>query len=45
MGLTKNPPRFAKAYLDLRKEMLEATALWIQDVASGTFPAQEHTFH
>jgi len=45
MGLTKNPPRFAKAYLDLRKEMLEATALWIQDVASGNFPAQEHTFH
>lgn len=45
MGLTKNPPRFAKAYLDLRKEMLEATTLWIQDVASGTFPAQEHTFH
>lgn len=45
MGLTKNPPRFAKAYLNLRKEILEATAQWAEDVVSGTFPAQEHTFH
>jgi 3-methyl-2-oxobutanoate hydroxymethyltransferase len=45
MGLTKNPPSFAKAYLNLRKEMLDATVLWAQDVASGAFPAQENTFH
>ena len=45
MGLTKNPPSFAKAYLNLRKQMLDATAKWAQDVASGAFPTQEQTFH
>ena len=45
MGLTKKPPSFAKAYLNLRKQMLDATAQWAQDVASGAFPTQEHTFH
>jgi 3-methyl-2-oxobutanoate hydroxymethyltransferase len=45
MGLTRNPPRFAKAYLNLRSEMLDATRSWAQDVVSGTFPTAEHTFH
>lgn len=45
MGLTKKPPRFVKAYLDLRKEMTEAAQSWANDVATGSFPAQEHTFH
>jgi len=45
MGLTKNPPRFAKQYLNLRQQMQDATTHWVQDVASGAFPAQEHTFH
>jgi len=45
MGLTKNPPRFVRAYLDLRKEMVEAAQSWASDVATGAFPAQEHTFH
>ena len=45
MGLTKNPPSFAKAYLNLRKQMLDATAQWAQDVASGAFPTPEQTFH
>jgi 3-methyl-2-oxobutanoate hydroxymethyltransferase len=44
MGLTKNPPRFAKAYLNLRQQMLEAAALWARDVAAGAFPSPEHTF-
>jgi 3-methyl-2-oxobutanoate hydroxymethyltransferase len=45
MGLTKKPPRFAKQYLNLRQQMQDATTHWVQDVASGAFPAQEHTFH
>ena len=45
MGLTKNPPRFAKAYLNLRQEMLSATVNWAKDVASGAFPGPEQTFH
>lgn len=45
MGLTKNPPRLAKAYLNLRQEMLAATQAWAEDVLHGTFPGPEHTFH
>jgi 3-methyl-2-oxobutanoate hydroxymethyltransferase len=45
MGLTKKPPSFAKAYLNLRQQMLDATVQWAQDVASGAFPTQEQTFH
>lgn len=45
MGLTKNPPRLAKAYLNLRQEMLDATVHWAKDVVSGAFPAEEQTFH
>ncbi len=44
MGLTKNPPRLAKAYLNLREEMLAATKEWADDVLHGTFPGPEQTF-
>lgn len=44
MGLTKNPPKLAKAYRNLRKEMLDATSEWAKDVAAGTFPAAEQSF-
>lgn len=44
MGLTKNPPRLAKAYLNLREEMLAATKEWANDVLHGTFPGPEQTF-
>jgi len=45
MGLTKNPPRLAKAYRNLRAEMLAATQEWAKDVLHGTFPGPEQTFH
>lgn len=45
MGLTKNPPRLAKAYCNLRQEMLAATEHWAKDVASGAFPGPEQTFY
>ena len=44
-GLTKNPPRLAKAYLDLRSQMLAATQEWAKDVTHGIFPGEEQTFH
>lgn len=44
MGLTKKPPRLAKAYLNLREEMLAATKEWAHDVLHGTFPGPEQTF-
>jgi len=45
MGLTKKPPKLAKAYRNIRKEMLDATAEWARDVASGAFPGPDQTFH
>ena len=45
MGLTKNPPKLAKAYRNLRAEMLAATQEWAKDVLHGTFPGSEQTFH
>jgi 3-methyl-2-oxobutanoate hydroxymethyltransferase len=45
MGLTENPPRFAKAYRDLRSEITQGVKEWIEDVARGVFPAEEQSFH
>jgi 3-methyl-2-oxobutanoate hydroxymethyltransferase len=44
MGLTKNPPKLAKAYRNLRSEMLAATQEWAEDVARGNFPGPEQTY-
>ncbi len=35
-------PRFAKKYLDLHTQMLQAFGEYIADVTSRTFPAAEH---
>ena len=45
MGLTENAPKFAKAYRNLRREISEGVSEWIEDVASGQFPAEEQSFH
>lgn len=45
MGITKNPPKFAKAYRNLRNEMTQGLQEWMGDVASGEFPAPQQTFH
>lgn len=45
MGITRNPPKLAKAYRNLRAEMLAATQEWSADVLNGTFPGPEQTFH
>ncbi|MBC7464186.1 MAG: 3-methyl-2-oxobutanoate hydroxymethyltransferase [Actinobacteria bacterium] len=44
MGITKNPPRLAKAYRNLRGEMLAAAQEWAEDVAYGKFPGSEQTY-
>lgn len=45
MGITQNPPKLAKAYRNLRAEMLAATTEYADDVRNGTFPGEEQTFH
>lgn len=45
MGLrTGRMPRFVKQYADLATTMTEAARAYAQDVATGSFPAQEHSF-
>ena len=44
MGITKNPPKLAKAYRNLRTEMLDATKEWAGDVAGSRFPGSEQSF-
>lgn len=45
MGITKNPPKLARAYRNLRAEMLAATKEFAEDVISSKFPGPEHTFN
>ncbi|MEN9292621.1 MAG: 3-methyl-2-oxobutanoate hydroxymethyltransferase [Actinomycetota bacterium] len=45
MGLTEKPPRFAKAYKNLRAEMIAGARSWMADVESGSFPSEAQTFH
>jgi 3-methyl-2-oxobutanoate hydroxymethyltransferase len=45
MGITKKAPKLAKAYRNLRSEMLAATAEFADDVRSGQFPTQAQSFN
>ena len=45
MGLTEKPPRFAKAYKNLRIEMIEGARSWMAEVENGAFPSEAQTFH
>ncbi|MEU0570086.1 3-methyl-2-oxobutanoate hydroxymethyltransferase [Nonomuraea sp. NPDC005983] len=44
MGLTPQPARFVKKYADLAEEMDRAVRAFADEVASGAFPAPEHTY-
>ncbi|MGN9839687.1 3-methyl-2-oxobutanoate hydroxymethyltransferase [Nonomuraea sp. H19] len=44
MGLTPRPAKFVKRYADLAAEMDRAVRAFAGDVASGAFPAPEHTY-
>jgi 3-methyl-2-oxobutanoate hydroxymethyltransferase len=45
MGMGKSAPKLAKAYRNLRTEMLAAANEWAVDVGNGTFPGPEQTFN
>ncbi len=45
MGITKKPPKLAKAYRNLRAEMLAATAEFADDVKAGNFPGPDQIFN
>jgi 3-methyl-2-oxobutanoate hydroxymethyltransferase len=45
MGMGKSAPKLAKAYRNLRVEMLAATKEWADDVIGGVFPGPEQTFN
>jgi 3-methyl-2-oxobutanoate hydroxymethyltransferase len=45
VGLTKNPPKLAKAYRNLREEMGGAITEWATDVKNGSFPGPDQTFN
>jgi 3-methyl-2-oxobutanoate hydroxymethyltransferase len=44
-GFTANPPKLAKAYRNLRKELFDATQEFAEEVRSGQFPNETQTFH
>ncbi|MEV4219810.1 MULTISPECIES: 3-methyl-2-oxobutanoate hydroxymethyltransferase [Nonomuraea] len=44
MGLTPEPARFVKRYADLDADLERAVREFAGDVASGAFPAAEHTY-
>jgi len=45
MGITENPPKLAKAYRNLRKEMVDAATEFANDVATGHFPTSQQSFN
>lgn len=44
LGLTENPPRFAKKYVDMRAGALRGIRKYSRDVRERLFPAPEHEF-
>jgi 3-methyl-2-oxobutanoate hydroxymethyltransferase len=44
-GFTANPPKLAKAYRNLRKELFDATQEFAEEVRGGRFPTERETFH
>ncbi len=45
LGLGEGPPpRFVKAYADLRGEIERAVRAFARDVELGTFPDEDHSY-
>ena len=44
-GFTAKPPKLAKAYRNMRADLLAATQEFAEEVRSGTFPTETQTFH
>ncbi len=44
LGLSERPPKFAKAYADVRTTIADAARAFARDVEAGAFPDGEHTY-
>lgn len=45
VGLTPDPaPKFVRRYADVRSSISQAVSAWADDVISGAYPADEHTY-
>jgi 3-methyl-2-oxobutanoate hydroxymethyltransferase len=44
-GLSPKPPKFVKRYADVAGALREAATAFAADVAAGTFPDEEHSYH
>jgi 3-methyl-2-oxobutanoate hydroxymethyltransferase len=44
-GFTAKPPKLAKAYRNMRADLLAATQEFAEEVRTGTFPTETQTFH
>jgi 3-methyl-2-oxobutanoate hydroxymethyltransferase len=44
-GLSPQPPKFVKRYADVAGALREAATAFAADVAAGTFPGEEHSYH
>jgi 3-methyl-2-oxobutanoate hydroxymethyltransferase len=44
LGLNPRPPKFVRPYADLRSIMTTAVTTWAEDVKSGTFPDEDHSY-
>ena len=45
LGLSERAPKLAKAYANLRDEIGRAARAFAEDVATGAFPDEEHSYH
>ena len=44
-GLTKNPPKLARSYRNLRQELLAGAKEFARDVQNGAFPSDNESFN
>jgi len=45
LGLTENPPLFAKKYVDLSQIIKSSIEKYVEEVKKGVFPSREHYFY
>ena len=44
LGLTTRPPKFAKVYSDVRVEIIKAAKQYVDEVRTGKFPDDKHSY-
>ncbi|MEY4371854.1 MAG: hypothetical protein RL219_623, partial [Actinomycetota bacterium] len=45
LGLSPTRYKFAKSFIDLRQQIIDATAAYVTEVQSGAWPDDAHSFH